>query len=79
MLIYVNFFSWQQFMNSNFTYACFFKIGLNYFKSNPRVQACLSLFNRSKVLAVFVTVQVQFLVPEFTVTHLLPYLLTISL
>ncbi len=33
-------------MNSNFKYSCFFKIGLNYFKSNPRVQACLLLFNR---------------------------------
>ncbi len=56
----------------------FFKIGLNYFKSNPRVQACLSLFNRGKVLAV-VVVQVQLLVPEFMVTHLQPYLLTIPL
>ncbi len=33
-------------MNSNVKYSCFFKIGLNYFKSNPRVQACLPLFNR---------------------------------
>ncbi len=31
------------------------------------------------MLAVVVTVQVQLLVPEFTVTHLLPYLLTIPL
>ncbi len=29
---------------------------------NPRVQACLPLFNRGKVLAVVVTVQVQLLV-----------------
>ncbi len=56
-----------------------FLIGLNYFKSNPRVQAFLSLFNRGKVLAVVVTVQVQLLVPEFMVTHLLPYLLAIPL
>ncbi len=32
---------------------------------NPRVQACLPLFNRGKVLAVVVTVQVQLLVPEY--------------
>ncbi len=57
----------------------FLKIGLNYFKSNSRVQACLPLFNRGKVLAVVVTVQVQLMVPEYTVTHLLPYLLTIPL
>ncbi len=66
-------------MSSNFKYSCFFKIGLNYFKSNPRVQACLHLFNRGKVLAVVVTVEVQLLVPEVTVTHLLSYLLTIPL
>ncbi len=66
-------------MNSNFKYSCFFKIGLNHFKSNPRVQACLPLFNRGKVLVVVVSVQVQLLVPEFMVTHLLPYLLTIPL
>ncbi len=57
----------------------FFKIGLNYFKSNPRVQACLPLLNRDEVLAVAVTIQVQLFVPEFMVTHLQPYLLTIPL
>ncbi len=57
----------------------FLKNGLNYFKSNPRVQACLPLFNRGQVLAVVVIVQVQLLVPEFMVTHLQPYLLTIPL
>ncbi len=46
---------------------------------HPRVQACLPLFIQGKVLAVVVTVQIQLLVPEFTVTHLLPYLLTIPL
>ncbi len=62
-----------------FKYLYFFKIGLNYFKSNPRVQACLPLFNQGKVLAVAVTVYVQLLIPEFTVTHLLPCLLIIPL
>ncbi len=66
-------------MDSDFKYSCFFKICLNYFKSNPRFQASLSLFNRGQVLAVLVTVQVQLLVPEFMVTHLQPYLLTIPL
>ncbi len=66
-------------MSSNFKYSCFFKIGLNYLKSYPCVQACLLLFNRGKVLAVVVAVQVQLLVPEYTVTHLLLYLLTIPL
>ncbi len=79
MLIDVNFYSWQQFMISNFKYLYFFKIGLNYFKSNPRVQPCLPLFNRGKFLAVVVNVKVQLLVPEFMVTHLLPYLLIIPL
>ncbi len=79
MFIYVNFCSWQQFMNSDFKYLYFFQIDLNYFKSCPRLQACLPLFSRGKVLAVVITVKVYLLVPEFTVTHLLPYLLTVPL
>ncbi len=66
-------------MNSDFKYSYFFKIDLNYFKSNLRVRASLPLFTRGKILAVVVTVQVQMLVPEFTVTHLLPYLLNFPL
>ncbi len=44
-----------------------------------RVQACLPFFDRGKIFAVVVTVQVQLLVPEFMVTHLQPYLLIIPL
>ncbi len=58
-------------MNCSFKYSYFFKIGKKYFQTNPRVQTCLPFFNRGKVLAVVVTVQVQLLVPEFTVTHVL--------
>ncbi len=36
----------------------FFKIGLHYFKSNSRVQACSPLFIRGYGFAVFATVQV---------------------
>ncbi len=73
MHIYVNFYSWQQFMNSDFKYSYSFRIDQNYSKPNLRVQASLPLFTRGKILAVVVTVQVQLLVPGFTVTHVLPY------
>ncbi len=80
MLIYVSFYSWQQFMNSYFKYSYFFlKLALIILNLTLLFKLVHHLFTRGKVLAVVVTVQVKLLVPEFMVTHLLPYLLTIPL
>ncbi len=56
---------------------CSLNKGLLNLMTSSHVVTGLTHYNSSFILTV--TVQVQLLVPQFTVTHLLPYLFTIPL